>query len=259
MIKLERMTKPEKLTDELQKKLTAEFKKDKTKRVWDRGFIKDGLLEESNGKCAYCERLIGSGHEAMSIDHYHYKDKYEDEVVAWENLNPSCSRCNSSKSTHDTYEQPVVNPFEQDPRDYFYLKNYRYRSRNENVREFVETTVDVLGLNDTKNLVLLRFQAGEKLTDEIRDLYDLVKDKKESLCTDVVVKNRVLRRCRNMLSKGIKTAEFSAFMATIIWNDEYYLKLKSLLSEEGLWDDSLKVLDAEVAQLKMQTTPDFVA
>ena len=129
MIKVERIEQPEELTEDVQHQLTAEFKKDK-KSVWDKKYIKDKLLKECNNKCVYCECFIGKGHKEMHIDHFHYKDKYEDEVVVWSNLNPSCPHCNKSKSSHDTYEEPIINPFEQNPQDYFYLKNYRYYGKN---------------------------------------------------------------------------------------------------------------------------------
>ena len=153
MIKLTRSNPPEKLTKEEQKKLTEEFKKNKKKSVWNKPYIRDALLKECNGKCIYCESLIGSGNKEMHVDHFHYKDKYVDEVVSWNNLNPSCPHCNKSKSTHDTYEDPIINPFEDNPQDYFYITNYRYRSKNKNVDHIVRNTINVLGLNDTDDLV----------------------------------------------------------------------------------------------------------
>ena len=46
MIKIKRSEKPEQLTEELQKQLTEEFKKNKEKNVWNKTFIREKLLEE---------------------------------------------------------------------------------------------------------------------------------------------------------------------------------------------------------------------
>ena len=63
--------------------------------------------------------------------------------------------------------------------------------------------------------------------------------------------------CKNILLKGTREAEYSAFMATIIRNDIYYGKLKSILIELGIWNETLQNLDAKVDEIKMQTIPDM--
>lgn len=256
MIKIKRSEKPEQLTEELQKQLTEEFKKNKEKNVWNKPFIREKLLEESNSKCVYCECFIGNGRKEMHIDHFHYKDKYIDEVVNWDNLNPSCPHCNKNKSIHDTYLSPIINPFEQNPKDYFYIKNYRYYSRNNNVEEIVHNTISVLGLNDTEKVVIFRFKQGEALIDKIQDIYEIANENKQVLCSDTRKRNKVLRGCRNLLTNGIKTAEYSAYMATIIKESIYYNRLKQILIELNLWDEDLCALDEEVEEMKMCTSPD---
>lgn len=257
MIKVERIEQPEELTEDVQRQLTEEFKKDKKKSVWNKKYIKDGLLKECNSKCVYCECFIGEGYKEMHVDHFHYKDKYEDEVVVWSNLNPSCPHCNKSKSSHDTYKEPIINPFEQDPQDYFYLKNYRYYGKNDQVEKIVRNTIDVLGLNDTEDVVKFRFEQGEALIEKIQDIYELASENEKILCNDTRKRNRVLRGCTNILKKGLKEAEYAAFMATIIKEDKYYIKLKNLLLTLGLWSDELQGLDERVENNKMQTVPDL--
>ena len=46
MIKVERIDKPRELTDDVQKQLTDEFKKDKKKQVWNKSYIRKELLKE---------------------------------------------------------------------------------------------------------------------------------------------------------------------------------------------------------------------
>lgn len=256
MIKLTRSNPPEKLTKEEQKKLTEEFKKDKKKSVWNKPYIRDALLKECNGKCIYCESLIGSGNKEMHVDHFHYKDKYVDEVVSWNNLNPSCPHCNKSKSTHDTYEDPIINPFEDNPQDYFYITNYRYRSKNKNVDHIVRNTINVLGLNDTDDLVKKRFDLCNALSDKIITIYDLAIEYQSTLSDNIPKRNRVLKGCKNLLKMCINTAEFSAFMATTIEEDDYYKKLKKLLQELNIWDEELDELDKSANKIKLATSRD---
>lgn len=256
MIKVERIARPPELTDDIQRQLTEEFKRDTKKRVWGKSYIRIALLKECSHKCVYCECLIGDGHKEMHVDHFHYKDQYPDEVVSWTNLNPSCPHCNKSKSTHDTYKEPIINPFEQDPKNYFYIKNYRYYSKNKNVESIVRTTIDVLGLNDTDEVVKFRFEQGEHLSKTIEDIYQKAEENEAALCTNIPIKNRVLKGCRNILKFGTKGAEYAAFMATIIMEDPYYQELKALLQRKSLWDQSLQDLHEEVLKLKMQTIPD---
>ena len=78
MVKVERIEKPEELTEDVQRQLTEEFKNDKKKSVWNKKYIRDRLLIECNNKCVYCECFIGDGYKEMHVDHFHYKDKYED-------------------------------------------------------------------------------------------------------------------------------------------------------------------------------------
>ena len=60
-------------------------------------------------------------------------------------------------------EKPIINPFEQNPQDYFCIKHYRYYSKNSEVEEIARRTIGVLELNDTENVVMLRFKVGEML------------------------------------------------------------------------------------------------
>ena len=256
MIKVTRIKKPEELTGEVQKQLTEEFENDTTKRVWNKEYIRRNLLFESNHKCIYCECIIGKGNRELHIDHFHCKNKYPKEVVEWNNLNPSCAHCNKSKSNHDTYEHPIINPFEQNPQDYFYLKNYRYYSKNDKVESIVSETIDVLGINDTEEVVRFRFEQGEALINKIKDIYTLASENKDVLCSDTRKKNRVLRGCKNILEYGTRKAEYSAFMSTIISNDSYYNKLKEILKELDLWEDILQDLDNEIEEIKMSVMPD---
>ena len=251
LIKVKRIKKPEELTDKEQQRLTEEFKHDKHKQVWNKKYIRERLLQECNGKCVYCESRIG-GDKDMQIDHFHYKNEYEEEVVLWENLNPSCQHCNRSKGSHDTYRVPIINPFEQNPQDYFCIKSYRYYSKNDDVEEIARTTIDVLGLNDTLQVVVRRFQIGNELMEKIQESYEMASENKSILCSNIRKRNRVMQKCRGFLREGMREEEYSAFMAAIIKSDPYYQKLKELLIELNLWNEELQELDEKLDEVRLQ-------
>ena len=134
MIKLIRPQKPIELSEKEQKELTQEyFESKKSKSVWNRDYIRRALLDSTNGKCCYCEKKIGSGKTDMHIDHFKPKSKYPDSVVEWDNLMPSCPDCNRSKNDHDTVEKSIVNPYVDNPKEYFYLKLCRYILERSNI------------------------------------------------------------------------------------------------------------------------------
>ena len=103
--------------------------------------------------------------------------------------------------------------------------------------------------------MLFRSQ-GDAVIQKIKDIYELANENKNKLCTDTRKRNRVLNGCKNILKKGTKKEEYSAFIATIIKDDENYQKLKYMLIELELWNDELQNLDNEVEKIKMQTRPD---
>ena len=137
-----------------------------------------------------------------------------------------------------------------------YIKNYRYYLKNNKVKAVVRNTIDVLGLNDTEHVVRNRYEQGEAIINQIQNIYEFAVDNKEVLCSDIRKRNRVLRGCKNILRKGIKTAEYSAFIATILQTDEDYLELKSLLKNCDLWDEELQILDEETNKIRMSVLPD---
>ena len=239
MIQLIRPDKPRKLAEQ-EIELTNEYKNDNKKTVWKKAFIQNPLLEMTNYKCSYCERAIGkkTGQD-VHIDHFKYKDKYPELVVDWDNLLPSCARCNRNKGTHDTAEEPIINPTEINPKEHLYISKYRYYSKDPSENSIGRRTLGVLALNDSDECCLVRFQLGNELAEKLQDLYDIAIDKGEALGSDTVNKNKVLNGCRKLLKKCLHTEEYSAFMATSLHTDNNFLALKDLLIKQNLWDEEL--------------------
>lgn len=242
MIRLIRPEKPKKLIEE-EKTLTAQFKVDNKKPVWKKSYIEKPLLKMSNSKCSYCEQKIGRGTGLdVHIDHFKCKNKYPELVVDWNNLLPSCSRCNRNKSTHDTVEKPIINPTEVDPKDFLFISRYRYYSKDSRENSLGRMTLGVLNLNDSDDCCKIRFQICNEIAEKIEYLYHKVVDKGSLIATDTVEKNKVINGCRKILQQCLPENAYSAFIATSLHNDTNFLLLKNSLIEYGLWDDDLSSL-----------------
>lgn len=245
MIKITRISAPTQLTDEVKAQLTEEFKKDHKKSVWNKSYIRDNLLKMSQSKCCYCEELIGEGCSEMHVDHYHDKDTYPDEVVEWNNLLPSCSHCNKKKLTHDTYVEPIINPTIHEPKEVFYMRNYRYYSYDCSPDSLGKLSLGVLGLNDSEKKVKLRYTIGNKLCAELDSLYEDAIELGDNILTNTRKRNRILNGCENSLKLCTKASRFGASMATVLQESEDYQALRGLLMKYNLWDDELEKLHIE--------------
>lgn len=233
MIKLNRPDKPSDLTPELEKQLIDEYKKTE-KSVWRKDYITSPLLKMSHNKCCYCETLLGVQARPMQVEHYHCKDIYPDEVVKWENLLPSCSQCNSNKSTLDTYKTPIIDPTTDNPKDYLYLKCYMIKSKDNTIGSKGRLTVDQLELNHRDRLVTPRIKIASEMSYKLADIHE--KTITLNLRTDgkLYNKSKIINTLVDILKMAQPDAEYSAFMATIILTDEDYLETRNILKSRKL-------------------------
>lgn len=251
MIKIKRLSAPIELTEEVKKQLTTEFKADKSKRVWNKPYIRERLLEMSLHKCCYCEELLGPGHVEMHVEHYHDKNKYPDEVVEWDNLLPACPHCNKKKSGHDTYAEPIADPTKDDPRSLFYIENYRYRSYDPSLHSRARLTYSVLGLNDTDEKVMPRFIIGNELIKELEKIYEDAMELGNGIISNARKRNRILNGCTELLRMCTRSSRFGATMATVLHESDDYNNLRDFLFQYDLWDDDIEKLHQESLSLSL--------
>jgi len=238
MIKLDLPPKPRQLTDELQNRLTQEYK-DTGKAVWKIEWLNHAVSDMSYSKCCFSEIRLGEESKYMEIEHFYPKKLYPDIVMEWGNLLPSCKKCNGTKREHDTLNEPILNPFVDNPKDYLYFKNYRYYSKNKN--EIGVRTIDVLGLNDHEHFVSPRFKIGNEIIEILQDFKDNIQN------LDVSKKQiRFILRLKNLLEQGNRKKEYAALVSTIILNDESYSELELLLKLKGLWDNDFEKIKEEL-------------
>ncbi|KIC01604.1 hypothetical protein OA88_13010 [Flavobacterium sp. JRM] len=239
MIKLERTSKPVELTVELQTQLTNEFKLT-AKSVWNKDFIKNNLLKFSHNKCCYCEMNIKEESKYLEVEHFHHKNFYKDEVLEWENLLPSCKKCNATKNDHDTVKEPIIDPSKIDPKKH--LKYWRYRIKGYD--DIGKLTVSVLNLNDQDRLVKMRFEIGNAIQIKLELFNELLTDYINGIKTTTQRKNRIVNGVKDLMKEGLPNSVYSATTATIIVTDTEFSILKANLILVNLWDDELSKLES---------------
>lgn len=72
--------------------------------------IKDALIAENHGKCAYCEAYVRHVSHG-DIEHISPKSKDPEKTFDWNNLTLACERCNQKKSN----AEGVIDPHVDDP------------------------------------------------------------------------------------------------------------------------------------------------
>ncbi|MEC0310200.1 hypothetical protein P4H67_25935 [Paenibacillus lautus] len=236
MIKINKVNRPIELTDELITDLTAEYKATGNS-VWKKTYIEKALLESSHSKCAYCECRINIESKYMEVEHYQDKHTHPDLVIVWENLLPSCKRCNGRKHKHNTVENPIVDPSRMDPRDHLKMKYYRLIGKTEIGNE----TIQVLLLNDTRKVVQPRFEISQLVHEKIELLSEKCFEYKNGNQT-TRVRNKIVQSTKNILEEASPKAEYAATVATDILSNPHFTTIVDILKSEFLWDDELDIL-----------------
>lgn len=235
MIKLQRAVKPSYLTDEKVDELTNKFKLSQSS-VWNNDKIKTPLLESSFYKCAYCQCPLSTESNYMEVEHFEDKKHNPDKVVVWENLLPSCKKCNGSKGTHDVISEPILNPFVDDPREHLYMRLYRFRGKTDKGT----TTIDVTNLNHSTRLVFSRYEIGEK----IDDLLEIAWERFETFKTNkkTVNRNKFIKVIEGLLIECQPYSDYSASTATNLFTDSKFVDLVSEMKNECIWTQELEAL-----------------
>ena len=238
MIKLERTYTPTILNPAFVKAKTVEFKKSK-KNVWNIPVLKEALVNLGHGKCVYCQCDIKEESKYMEVEHFQDKGSYPDLVLNWDNLLPSCKRCNGSKSTHDVIKAPIINPFLDTPQNHLDLKLYRFKPKD--IKG--ETTIDVVNLNHPERAVIKRFEVGEYL----QLIIELAKERLTNFKANPIVqrRNKLLTLFEELLKECQPDSIYSATCATILHSDNDYKYICDELKGFDLWTSAFEEMDTK--------------
>lgn len=235
MIKLTKGKAPKFLTIQKVTELTNLFKETKA-TVWKQQGIGKELLKSSSNKCAYCECLLQIEDSYMQVEHFKDKDTYPEDVVNWENLLPSCARCNRKKWTLDVIAYPIVNPYVDDPRNHLSHEAFRLYAKDEKGN----MTIKKLYLNDDDRVIYPRFLACNEINRQLELIVNNLSDidsTKDSLTF-------LLQSCQ-------ANKAYSAFLTSTLHSNAHYQTIKTCLFNNSAWDDDLEDLHKKSLLLKL--------
>lgn len=248
MIKINKLNCPNELTFERQKELTFKYLKD-GEYVWKQPYIENALLKSSFTKCVYCECKLNVESKYMEVEHFHDKSHYPFEVINWENLFPSCKRCNGKKSNFDTKLNPFINPAKMDPRVHLVLSNFRLWP----VTQAGDNTIDRLLLNDPIKLVQQRFQIVNVVSSTLADIHDNVQEYFNNTRRNSKNRNKFMSAIDNLLLEAMPSESYSATVSTAIINNPHFLSVVEILNLENLWNDDLQKKFNVICELSLET------
>lgn len=249
MIKINRCACPPELTLEVQQNKTDQFKADGS-IVWNEQYIKDGLLSMSHGKCCYCECDVTIESNYVEVEHFHHKDQYKDEVVSWDNLLPSCKKCNATKHDHDTIAEPIVNPCMDNPQEHMKIVNIvRFRGKTDKGR----TTVTTLNLNNQDRHCKPRFEVVSMITAKLEEQKTKLDEIIETPPKTRAKANHIRNAINDLLELCQEDKPYSAVKLTALLNDDYYQEISKWLKENGYWTGDMTILESNILHHKYDT------
>lgn len=237
MIKLERCCPPAKLTPTFVAEKTSQFIATGN-AVWNIDWLKSALLNLSFNKCAYCECDLTEESRYMEVEHFEDKNTYKEKVLNWNNLLPSCKRCNGNKHSHNVNEEPIVNPFIDNPATHFSLKLYRLKPRRNNSK--AEMTIAVLDLNNSERIVKVRFDLGEAIQKTIETAKTKLKKFEEN--RHPISRTSLISTVDGVLLECQKDRIYSATCATVLHTNDDYLEIRQKMKDLSIWSDELEQL-----------------
>lgn len=247
MIRINKKPCPSQLTPEQQKSLLDKYV-NHGHSVWKKAYIEKALLESSHGKCVYCECKLNVESKYMEVEHFHDKFTYPQEVINWDNLLPSCKRCNVHKANFDTKKNPFIDPSKMDPKQHLILNSFRFYP----ITLAGENTIEELLLNDHKKLVRQRFEIAEAVVETLKTIYERIIDYIEGHKTSNRVIKNIISAVSNLMDEATPKSEYAATVATTLLNNTNQFRLiEELLRKESLWNDELQQKLVEIYDISL--------
>lgn len=176
-----------------------------TPSPWRHKDVVSTLIAETYGKCAYCEANIADV-AYPHIDHIVPKSVRPDLVVEWLNLTVSCPVCNTNKADYFDDGLPLVNPYIDDPTEFFAFIGPMLVARMGNLR--ARRTIRQLRLH-RPGLIISQMQSIE-LVHELIDRWHESQEPGRSVLADEI-RDRVGadREFASCLSAYVETLGFA--------------------------------------------------
>lgn len=125
MIKLEKLPTPKRLEDNaatwtkvvVEKRNAGLVPTPSELRRYRHPDIKEVLVEETAGKCAYCESKLQHIHHG-DVEHIYPKSLDPAKTFEWKNLTLACEICNQNKCDIDPLVECIIDPYQTDPEEH---------------------------------------------------------------------------------------------------------------------------------------------
>jgi uncharacterized protein (TIGR02646 family) len=204
------------------KKLTSFYRNDA---------VRDGLIKSSEGKCAFCECIPSEGGN-IEIEHFKPKSEYPELTFEWDNFLPSCRKCNGSKGTHDTGLEPIINPYDIDPKSLFHFDDIEIKASNTDMKAMAEKTIEVCNLN-----TLRLWKPRAEILISLRIFAKSIEEAINELASADTTRKKEIRI--NKLREAIYTIEtltsssekYSSFCSNFLERSEVYHEAKSIIRD----------------------------
>lgn len=192
--------------------------------------IKSVLFSMSSEKCAFCEGKPGENGN-IEVEHFIPKSIYPEFTFEWNNLLPSCRKCNESKGTLDTILEPIINPCEEDPESIFEY-DYLIMRPIPSLDDFTiaQRTIDEIGLNSPR-LLKARADLLYNLSSYLHTAEAFLRELEGDL-TPAVRRNRIrsLRESIELIDNLSSSDEkYSSFTKNYLQRNEVYQRVKAII------------------------------
>ncbi len=209
-----------------------ESEKNKLVSHYNKKDIKNTLIKSSNGKCAFCECIPSEGGN-IEIEHFKPKSLYPEDTFNWNNLLPSCRKCNGSKLAHDTLSEPIVNPYDISPEEVFTYELINIKAKKGKYENTGKNTIRVCSLNSQR-----LWKPRSEILVSIHQFFDDIEKCLDDIKEADSLKKRI-NRIRN-LNEAIErieslsnvTEKYSSFCKYYIEESDIYKEAKSLIKKE---------------------------
>lgn len=263
MIKLNRPPEPPKLNRN-KEKLTEKFYANPNETVWKKRYIVRPLYISTYKKCAYCRRTIiwnenknnvdtKDRNNFLEIDHWYPKSPHKDKVVDWDNLIPSCRICNNAKRDHDVDSNPILNPYLDNPQNYFVIDGNLLQPKINTGLAISEIrkalmTIAALEFEIHINKVIIECHKGiQELLAKVISFLNYTQF--DQIKSNAGLRNTIVNTLVELLRHGQPEAEYGSFYASIILECKTYISIKEKLEENKLWDEPLQKLQEQLKSI----------
>lgn len=194
--------------------------------------IKNALIPKLDTKCAFCESMPNeSGY--IEVEHYLPKSIYHTETYSWENLLPSCKRCNLKKLALDTGKYPIVKPDSEDPEEYFSYNNIKIIPKKDCKDKMkANRTIKKLELNQHR-LIKPRSELLVNLVDYENELEKVLKELKKAINSNKKnrIKNNIMESIDKIDELQSNEVKFSGFCKHYILNSKVINTARKAISD----------------------------